>query len=408
MEDAKTTASSSRKQKVDLNKHLKKGLLLTLAGAALLIVVFLGDTAKTPLLVIGLLLGVTLYHGSISFTAAYRKLFLLGDSRAVQAQLFMIALACLLFAPALAQGSLFGKPIYGALAPVGIQVAIGAFIFGVGMQLAGGCGSGTLYNAGAGNIKMLLVLACFCVGSFWGSLDMSWWRQLPSIPAVSLGQKFGWVTTTLTQLAILLGLIWLLQRLGGCKPLLEKLQDTPRQGRWKILLSGPWPLFLAAALLALLNFATLAQAGHPWTITWAFSLWGAKAASLVGWIPEPGSFWTAPFQSSALNASLFKDTTSVMNIGLLLGAFTASVLAGKLGRKGPTLIKPYLAAIIGGLLLGYGARIAYGCNIGALFSGIASSSLHGWVWILAALPGNWIGVKLRPWFGLKNESHHRI
>jgi uncharacterized membrane protein YedE/YeeE len=47
-------------------------------------------------------------------------------------------------------------------------------------------------------------------------------------------------------------------------------------------------------------------------------------------------------------------------------------------------------------LLGYGARLAYGCNIGAFFSGIASTSLHGWVWIVAAVLGNIIGVRLRP------------
>lgn len=51
-------------------------------------------------------------------------------------------------------------------------------------------------------------------------------------------------------------------------------------------------------------------------------------------------------------------------------------------------------------MLGYGARLAYGCNIGAFFSEVASTSLHGWFWIVAALPGNWLGIKLRPWFGL--------
>jgi uncharacterized membrane protein YedE/YeeE len=57
-------------------------------------------------------------------------------------------------------------------------------------------------------------------------------------------------------------------------------------------------------------------------------------------------------------------------------------------------------AVLGGLLLGYGARIAYGCNIGAYFSGIASGSLHGWLWLVAAFIGNIAGTRLRPVFGL--------
>ena len=54
------------------------------------------------------------------------------------------------------------------------------------------------------------------------------------------------------------------------------------------------------------------------------------------------------------------------------------------------------AAIGGGLLLGYGARLAYGCNIGAYFSGVASGSLHGWLWLVAAFAGSVVGTRLRP------------
>jgi uncharacterized protein len=51
-------------------------------------------------------------------------------------------------------------------------------------------------------------------------------------------------------------------------------------------------------------------------------------------------------------------------------------------------------------MLGYGARMAFGCNISAFFSGVASGSLHGWLWIFAALPGNVLGLRLRPIFSL--------
>ena len=51
-------------------------------------------------------------------------------------------------------------------------------------------------------------------------------------------------------------------------------------------------------------------------------------------------------------------------------------------------------------MMGYGARLAFGCNVGAFFSGIASGSLHGWLWFAAALAGTWVGIRLRPAFGL--------
>lgn len=62
------------------------------------------------------------------------------------------------------------------------------------------------------------------------------------------------------------------------------------------------------------------------------------------------------------------------------------------------------ALFIIGTLLGLTLYVtAFGFNIGAFFSGIASTSLHGWVWIAAAIPGTWLGVRIRPWFGLENE-----
>jgi len=51
--------------------------------------------------------------------------------------------------------------------------------------------------------------------------------------------------------------------------------------------------------------------------------------------------------------------------------------------------------------MGIGARLSTGCNIGAFFSGMASGSLHGLMWIVFAIPGNALGARLRPWFGME-------
>jgi hypothetical protein len=91
-----------------------------------------------------------------------------------------------------------------------------------------------------------------------------------------------------------------------------------------------------------------------------------------------------------------------MDCGVILGALMAAGMAGRFAPVWRVPPKSLLAAAFGGLMLGYGARIAYGCNIGAYFSGIASSSLHGWLWFAAAFAGNGLGTKLRPFFGLRN------
>ena len=352
------------------------------------------------LLLIGTLLGLSLYLSSFSFTGAYRRLLLHRQSREVIAQLALVALTCVLFAPLLQRGEFAGMEVVGAWAPVGLQVSIGALIFGIGMQLAGGCGSGTLYTAGGGNPRMLLVLVAFCCGSFWASLDMAWWQSLPTLGVISLGHRLGWIEAVAVQLSLLSLLAVLLLWWGKTALKQPSLRATDAIMNDAAKLR---PLLWGVTLLALLNLATLLTAGHPWSITWALSLWGAKAAGLLGWTPSVGSFWTAPFQHQALTQSVLEDTTSVMNIGILLGATSAALLSGRFRPSLKYHPRQWLAALLGGLLLGYGARIAYGCNIGAFVSGVASTSLHGWLWILCALPGNWLGIKLRPWFGLSNQ-----
>ena len=373
-------------------------LALALTAIAVFALALIAVGAEVALLfVIGLAMGVALYHAAFGFTGAYRRALTTGDISGVSAQLVMFAAAMVLFAPVLARGEVFGQEISGALAPVSLSMAFGAFLFGIGMQLGGSCASGTLFAAGGGGLRALLVLFFFCLGAFWGSLDLAQWQQLPGIGTISLAERWGPEVALAAQLAVLAAIYLLLRALGGRHDtsLLASLRPT-----WRRLLHGPWPLLWSALALAFLNWLTLIVAGHAWSITWAFSLWGAKAARLLGWDPATSTFWTGGYQEWALNHSILHDGVSVMNIGIVIGALTAASLAGKVVPRMALAWRPLAAAVIGGLAMGYGARLAYGCNIGAFFSGIASASLHGWVWIVCALPGNWVGVRLRPWFAL--------
>ena len=165
-------------------------------------------------------------------------------------------------------------------------------------------------------------------------------------------------------------------------------------------LRGPWPLIAGALALVLVQVATLLLAGRPWGVTSAFALWGAKAVGSVGLDVSAWPYWSRPGPLNSLNQSIFSDVTTVMNIGIMLGAAVAANLARKFSPSVVLPRKQVIASIIGGLLLGYGARIAFGCNIGAYFSGIGSTSLHGWLWFLSAFLGSILGTKLRPRFDL--------
>ncbi|WP_454848266.1 YeeE/YedE family protein [Rhizobium binxianense] len=373
------------------------GSLAVLVLGTLLLGYFYGP-AQGALFLVGGALGIALYHAAFGFTSAWRVLIMDGRGRGLRVQMILLAIAVVLFFPFLASGTLFGHEVKGSVSPAGLGVIAGAFMFGIGMQLGGGCASGTLFTAGGGNARMLITLLFFIIGSVLGTVNFDWWVGLPSLPPTSLVQSFGpagGIAVSLIIFAAIAGLSVIVEKRRHGS--LEKEASSPRQG-FSRFLRGPWPLVLGAVALALLNFTTLAIAGRPWGITSAFALWGAKGAQLIGIDPTAWAYWQSPANAKALTDSVFADITSVMDFGIIAGAMLASSLAGRFAPNWDIPLRSILAAVIGGLLLGYGARIAYGCNIGAYFSGIASGSLHGYLWAVAAFAGNVVGVKLRPYF----------
>jgi len=350
------------------------------------------------LFLVGTLAGVVLYHAAFGFTSAWRIFIVDRRGEALRAQMLMLALTCLVFFPVLASGHFAGQAVRGSLAPIGIGVVIGAFMFGVGMQLGGGCASGTLYTAGGGNLRMVVTLLAFIGGSVIGAAHMPWWETRPALKPISLVATFGaWgaLAISLGIFAAVAALTVVVERArhGSLGPARRSLVP------WRAF-RGPWPVIAGAAGLALVNILTLAIAGRPWGVTSAFALWGAKMLSAAGVAVESWRYYAPAARRAELHAAVINDVTSVMDFGIMIGALFAATLAGRFAPSWRTSGKSLAAALIGGLLLGYGARIAYGCNIGAYFSGIASGSVHGWVWFPAAFCGNVLGTKLRPLFGL--------
>ncbi len=170
--------------------------------------------------------------------------------------------------------------------------------------------------------------------------------------------------------------------------------DIRKNEHYKAWFKDAWPYVTGAVLLSIFQIVTLAITGSPWGVSGVLAYWGAWLYELVGGSVDKWYYFASEGAQRTLEGGLFQHGGSMRNIGIIIGALFASLAACQFKIKKVKAIRQVVAAILGGLLMGYGARIGFGCNIGALYSGIASLSLSGWVYAVFLFAGAYVGSKL--------------
>ncbi|MBE9559301.1 MAG: YeeE/YedE family protein [Proteobacteria bacterium] len=125
-----------------------------------------------------------------------------------------------------------------------------------------------------------------------------------------------------------------------------------------------------------------------WYITTQEAQWGAWVMENVGMDMRSNIFFGMDngIPNPLINAPGF------MSIGIILGAATLALLRREFKWKIPNMETAFFA-LAGGLLMGIGARIAMGCNIGAFFATVANGDISGWMFLLGMVAGGYLGVQ---------------
>ncbi|MFC6066270.1 YeeE/YedE family protein [Streptomyces ochraceiscleroticus] len=377
-----------------------------LIGAGLTAYVWSANGAKPGiLLLLGIALGFALFHSRFGFTSAWRQLIAVGNGTGLRAHALLLGTTATLFALLIGTGTgLFGSVPAPSAGPLGVALLVGAFLFAIGMQLGGACASGTLFAVGSGQSTIVLTLGGFIAGSTLAAWQYNLWRDLPAFDPVLFSDHLGWAGSWAVTMVLLAVVVLVSRRVQARRN--PPPVGTPPSARTTLarVFRGSWTLWAGALALAVLGAGVLLVSGGAWGITSAFALWGSKLVGALGGSPEHWAFWQDPKNAASYAGPVLADKTSLTDLGIMIGAAVAAAAGGvwKLHRGLPA--RTALAAVLGGILMGVGARMAGGCNIGAYLAGIASGSLHGWIWGAAALVGTWVGLRLRPSFGLGNPK----
>lgn len=377
-------------------------------------------------LITGLAIGYLMQRSRFGFAGGIKKIYLGGDASLTKALMFLFAIS-LIVAAAVNYGSYLngGQVAYRAAAgakiipgtknvdPVSLIQMLGGFLFGIGMMTGGGCASGTLTDAGEGEGRALIVLFFFVTGSVWGSHDMGWWQKNSLYKwstRVYLPDVFGYMGAVIISLLGFLA-IYVFAKWYENKRKRENTLVPLEYEQWEKELPEPteykffsketyhkffvkrWSFYTGAVLLSAMFEVILITTGKSWGITTTFAYWGAWMYHAVGLIDA--SKWTYFAKDiKTIKGGFMNDPGSMRNLGIIIGALISPLLAGHFSFKRNFKFKDIIFYAIGGIFMGYGARLAAGCNIGALYSGICNFSLSGWTFMIALIIGGIIGVNI--------------
>jgi uncharacterized membrane protein YedE/YeeE len=290
-------------------------------------------------IVIGLAFGALFERYQFCMNSAITHVFLFGGTHRLKGPLVAMLVSSVLFNLMISQGV-----VPTATMPLLPMTIFAGVLFGIGMPLAGGCVSGTLYKMGQGYLTSWVAFLGMVSGAGVVELTLSRAMGLATIrwQGVSLPMVLGLDPFLSAVLVVAVALVgyWVWRRRKG----------SPETGRGHISIDWSSPV-TGAILIAILNAIFFVVSSHP--------------LGLVGW----------------------------MSIPFLGGAFLSAVVAGRFRLRRPTR-KQAISSLIGGILMGVSSAAMMGCNITHILGGVPQFGIGSLVATVGIVLGAWIGAKL--------------
>ena len=346
---------------------------------------------------IGLGFGIFLQKGRFCFTSAFRDFIAAKDTRVLRGIFYSIL--TMMLGVTIAYNFGFGVDNLW-LPKFGLSSIIGGFVFGIGMVYGGGCASGTLYRAGEGYLYYWFMLIFVALGYILFAILFPifflpyYYIPLQVFDGSSLIPSLNGFSPIIPIIIIAFMLfIYLKNRSPSNLKNENNVSDVNVKSSIISLksLKGEWNIKYCGIGLGILS--TL------WFILWGvISVTGPQAK----WI---GLLYSGIFGSEIIESSVYWSQVifggngisvtidMIMLISLILGATLAALFSGEFRIRIPKRNR-LPNAIIGGLLMGFGSRLAPGCNISNTLGGLSILSISGLIATLGLILGVYVATHI--------------
>ena len=407
---------------------------------AIILVLVLGKTLLTSdllffRLIIGAGLGYALSRAYTGFAGSVNRAYKTGSTKMMRTLMYMFFISSVVTAALLFKGDVTTYGLW--INPINLGLILGGLLFGFGMSFSSCCASGVLTDLVTGLPRALVTLIFFGMGVFLGFplqnsasfVQKSWFTSATGesfskgvfLPDLFLWDGMsGYLGALILTGVFALTVIYFSYKFEQKRKkenkytgvMMEKIQDevVPFDARDYSLSSEatydrmfikPWTLVQGAVAITLLFALLMGVTKSGWGASTPYGLWFGKVLMIFGVSAESlASF--GKMKPDGFLQPFFQNAVSVQNFGILLGTVIYLLTAGKFSAtfmsEMKITFKEVLLFAMGGLTMGFGTRLANGCNVGALYTPIANFSLSGWVFlivmVIGGVAGNWLGKRI--------------
>lgn len=325
-------------------------------------------------LLCGILLGFVMQRGRFCITGAFRDMYLTKSSKMFIAFLIVIAIQAI---------GVLSLQEAGVLAPkvknfAWLATLIGAFIFGIGIVMAGGCSAGSLYRAGEGLIGSWIAFFVYMIFSaIFRAGPMKEFTS--SMRGITVEQQtihgtLGISPWVLVALLAAVTLFFAFRSQAKTKGKVAQLKPK-KTGLAHILFEKRWHPFVSATLMGLIA-----------VLAWVTSVQTGRNGGLGITGPTVNAL-----QYFTTGDTKFINWGTMLILGILIGGFIGAKLSNEFKLRAPTS-KEVVHNVSGGALMGVGASLAGGCTIGNGLVETALFSWQGWVALPLMVLGTWVAA----------------
>ncbi len=369
-----------------------------------IIIGFAVDTAITTRIFLGLALGYVLVRGSFGFAGSVNRAYKYNSLALMRALMNMFMITAGLSAILFLITDIASYDLW--INQINLGLILGGLLFGIGMAFASCCASGVMTDEVVSPTKLVVVTLGFGLGILLGfplQTSATWITDGAQIAFFNIsdnilvGLTFAVVVTI--ALAMLVKFItrkveakWETEGKVACCA--SEVIEGEYENTTEKILAKPFTLNQTAVIISVIFVVMLAVTKSGWGASTPYGFWVGKLLMVFGVDAATLGEFTgkgADFFNFGLFSGQGPSSVGIQNMFIFVGGCIAALTMNKFSPSFKLPIKQVVILLVAGLVMGFGTRLANGCNVGALYTPIANFSLSGWIFLIPMVVGGVLG-----------------